>query len=131
MTDWLTWLLLKIFLVLSQTYCSKEDPNAKNCLIVCASSRSPLYVAVKHIKFEILNGAMADFPFHQKWFYMSQHLQKWYWHLQNIFYLKKPVCKCAYWWLIPKNPLKEGILRNTVQNRLFGLYFLAFDRKVS
>ena len=54
------------------------------CIYVFAPDL-PLFVAVQHIKLEILNRDVADFHLHRISFYMSGNVQKWHWHLQNIF----------------------------------------------
>ena len=58
----------------------------------CVWSRSPSYVGIQYIKFEILNGGMVDFQLHQIPFYMSAHVQKCYYHLQYIIFTLKNCC---------------------------------------
>ena len=56
-----------------------------NVKVLCVCSGSPIFVAIQYIKFEILKGEVADFHLHQISFHMSGKVQKWHWHLQNIF----------------------------------------------
>ena len=87
--DWS--IILKHFLVFSQSYYPRKDPRAKNCLIVCIHVFAPDHPPVLQsntLKFEILNADVGDFLHHQILFYMARHVQKWYSQLWNTFYFK-------------------------------------------
>ena len=66
-----------------------------HCVHPCVCSKSPYYVVVQYIKFEILNRDMASVPLHQIALYRSRRVQ-----VYNIgifgtfFHFKKLVCKC-------------------------------------
>ena len=113
----------------SQFYCHKEEPHAKkeaHCVYPCVWSNS----GQVHIKFEILNGDAADFPLHQISFYMSQHVQKWYWYLRNIsFTLKTGVQMWMGWWRALRGFVKKSMVANFL--RFCGNFSSPRSRKFS